>query len=458
MNRRMLRRDVLKTGAALSYFLTHPSRCYPFKKNTLPNIVFILADDLGYGDVGCYGAPDLRTPALDGLTRQGVQFTQFYANAPECTPTRAALLSGRYPQRAGGLECAIGLGNVGRYDDAIRLAERHDLGLPVSEAAIPRLLKQAGYSTAVIGKWHLGYEAKFNPTHYGFDYFFGPLGGAVDYFHHTEPDGNSMLYRNTEPVRCDGYLTDLLTEEALQFIQRQKTETPFFLYLTYTAPHAPYQADDTPHENPLTEENWNQGSREVYVRMVERMDRGIGLILEELDRLGMTQNTLLIFCSDNGGTTYADNSLLAQGKGTLFEGGIRVPCIVRWPGRIAQGISSSKLAITMDLTASIARIAGVKPERSLDGIDILAELENDRADIKRTLFWRTRRGERTWRAVRDGDMKYISDREGETLTEYLFDLNADPEEKKNLAESRDGAASNLRALLRAWERDIKPGR
>src|SRR5262245_60973580 len=165
-----------------------------------PNLLVILADDLGYGDLGCYGCPDIQTPNLDRLAAQGVRFTSFYANGPECTPTRTALLTGRYQQRVGGLECAIGLGNVGRYAAAIRLRKSNDFGLPAEESALPRLLKQAGYTTAVCGKWHLGYEARFLPLRHGFDYAFGPLGGAVDYFHHREPDGEPMLYQNDQPV------------------------------------------------------------------------------------------------------------------------------------------------------------------------------------------------------------------------------------------------------------------
>ena len=454
----MTRRDVLKTGAALTALLAGRKTGAAEEKESRPNIVFIMADDQGYGDASCYGAFDLRTPSIDGLADRGVRFTQYYANAPECTPTRTALLTGRYQQRVGGLECAIGVGNVGRYDDAIRLAENHDLGLPASETTISKLLKQAGYSTAVIGKWHLGYEAKFNPLNHGFGYFFGPLGGAVDYFHHTEPDGTPQLYLNREPVKREGYLTDLITDEARQFIQRQKKETPFFLYVPYTAPHAPYQGPGDSHEKPLTDKTWNGGSRETYVKMVERMDRGIGAIVKEIDDGGFYDNTLVIFCSDNGGAKYADNSLLARGKGTAFEGGIRVPCVVRWPGRISQGTTTDRVAITMDLTASMARAAGVKPARAFDGIDILADIETDNAPIKRTLFWRKRRGDRTWRAVRDGDMKYISDERGEKTTEYLFDLADDPEEKNNLAESRTGVVSNMRALIRAWEREVKADR
>ena len=181
-----------------------------------PNIVLIMADDLGYGDVGCYGCSDIRTSAIDSLAVEGVRFTTFYANAPECTPTRTALLTGRYQHRVGGLECALGIGNVGRYDDAIRLRQTNDLGLPAKETSIARILKSAGYATAICGKWHLGYEEKFSPNHHGFDHAFYALGGGMDYFHHVEPPPSNMhaLYLNGKPVRRKGYFTDLLTDEA----------------------------------------------------------------------------------------------------------------------------------------------------------------------------------------------------------------------------------------------------
>jgi len=239
-----------------------------------PNIILIMADDLGYGDVGCYGCTDIRTPAINKLATEGVRFTTFYANAPECTPTRAALLTGRYQHRIGGLECAIGIGNVGRYDDAVRLQKTNDLGLPVEETSIARILKDAGYATAICGKWHLGYEPKFFPLKHGFDFWFGPVGGAVDYFHHCEYTGKPALYLNDQPIRRQGYLTDLITEEAVKFIQRQRNR-PFFLYVAYTAPHTPYQGPNDRKPAPVSEADYNKGSRATYASMVERMDEGI---------------------------------------------------------------------------------------------------------------------------------------------------------------------------------------
>lgn len=442
------------------------------------NVVFILADDLGYGDLGCYGCPDIRTPVVDELAKQGVRFTNFYANAPECTPTRTAFLTGRYQHRVGGLECALGIGNVGRYDDAIRLRAKREMGLPVEETSIARMLKGAGYDTAISGKWHLGYEPKFFPLQHGFDQAFGPLGGAVDYHHHTEPDGTPMLYQNDKPVRREGYMTDLITDEAVEFI-RGRQSAPFFLYVAYTAPHTPYQLPDKKNEKPLTQEEWNKGTRATFAGMVERMDQGVGRILEALDDKGLADNTVVVFCSDNGANRTGRNAPFSGYKGGLFEGGIRVPCVVRWPGHVKAGRVAHHMSITMDFTASIARIAGFSPPRNrpldvlwrdtrtgftgihrsekrlFDGIDILREIEQGRPPRKRTLFWRARRGERTWRAVRDGSMKYISRRDGEKLQEYLFDLEHDPAEKDNLLAARPDESKRLKALLADWEKEVR---
>jgi arylsulfatase A-like enzyme len=424
-----------------------------------PNIVLIIADDLGYGDLGCYGCEDIRTPVVDKLALQGVRFTNYYANGPECTPTRAALMTGCYQQRVGGLECAIGIANVGRYDDAIRLREKKELGLPVEETSIACMLKDVGYATGLCGKWHLGYEPKFSALKHGFDHFFGPLGGTADYFHHTEPQGDPMLYLDDKPVQREGYLTDLITDEAAGFIRKHR-DTPFFLDVSYTAPHSPYQRPGDKKDKPVPQAEWDVGTREDYAAMTEHMDKGIGEILAALDGTGIAGNTVVIFISDNGGTDKARNAPFSGGKGGLFEGGIRVPCIVRWPGILPRGMVSSHLAITMDLTASITRVAGISPplERPFDGIDILREIERGEPPRKRTLFWRARRGERTWRAVRDGSLKYIRRKDGDKFDQFLFDLDRDPQEKTNLLAKRKADAEKLRRLLAEWEAEVRPRR
>ncbi|NQU24121.1 MAG: sulfatase-like hydrolase/transferase [Candidatus Nealsonbacteria bacterium] len=425
-----------------------------------PPIVLILADDLGYGDLGCYGCTDTRTPVLDRLAAEGVRFTNYYANAPECTPTRTALMTGRYQQRVGGMECAIGTGNVGRYDDAIRLAENHDLGLPSQQNVLIAGLNRAGYTCVGFGKWHLGYEPKFGPLHHGFDRFFGPLGGGVDYFYHGEWDGTHQLYENEQPVRREGYMTDLITDAAVKFLRSYDKSKPLFLYLPYTCPHTPIQHPDHKPPRPRTKENWNEGTREVYAAMVERMDQGIGRVLKTLDDLKLADDALVIFASDNGGTKLARNAPFSGYKGGLMEGGIREPCMIRWPGHVPKKIVSDQPAIMLDFTVSILRVAGSRPPKNLpsDGIDVLKLIEDGTPPQPRTLFWRQRRGECTMRAVRSGKLKYHTRRDGEQFDEHLFDLATDPAEKYNLLDARPDDVSRLKKLLTDWEAEVRPSR
>ncbi|CAN5902351.1 hypothetical protein BH23PLA1_BH23PLA1_30440 [soil metagenome] len=271
-----------------------------------PNLVLILADDLGHGDLGCYGATDARTPALDRLAEQGVRFTQHYANGPECTPTRTALLTGRYQQRVGGLECAIGVGNVGRYDDADRLAQAGELGLPPESTVLPSSLKNAGYEAVIFGKWHLGYDPKFHPLRHDWDAFFGVIGGNMDYFRHVELSPLPVFFENELPIHQEGYATHLITDQAVEFLRNRQRDQPFFLYVPYIVPHTPIQGPDDA-DKVMTAANWNEGTREDYVAMVEDMDSQIGRILLALDEAGLTEESIVVFTSDNGGTNLARN-------------------------------------------------------------------------------------------------------------------------------------------------------
>jgi arylsulfatase A-like enzyme len=463
------RRQFLKTASLASASVTVPSllSCSAWgqarSRAGKPNIVFILADDLGYGDLGCYGRQDIKTPVIDRIAAEGVRFTQYYANGPECTPTRTAFLTGRYQHRVGGLECAIGTGNVGRYDDAIRLRKTHDLGLPVKETSIARMLKDAGYATAITGKWHLGYEPKFAPHLHGFDHAFYCIGGGMDYFHYLDTVAGYNLFLNGNPIRREGHFTDLATDEAIKFIDKHADE-PFFLYVPYTAPHSPFQGPDDYRPDPLPLDSllWNQGKAppDVYIAMIEHVDKCIGRILKKLDEKVLAENTVIIFSSDNGGTGSARNAPLSKIKGTTFEGGIRVPAMARWPGTIPRGTISNQACITMDFSASIVRIAGAKapPGREFDGIDILKLVETGGPPQKRTLFWRGRRGERTRWAVRDGDMKYIRSTDGSRSEEYLFDLREDTSETRDLLEKRPEEVKRLKALLADWEKKVKHAR
>ncbi len=407
-----------------------------------PNILFILADDLGYGDLSCCGARDISTPNLDRLAKQGVRLTDFYANATVCTPTRCALMTGRYQQRLGGLEWAIS-------------PEQKRLGLPPQEKTIARMLREAGYATAMSGKWHLGYTPDRAPNAHGFDRFFGLLGGNHNYFTHRERTGQPDLYLDTQPVTEGGYSTSLIKQNALEFLEQMK-DRPFFLYVAFNAPHWPLQGPDDANRE-ISTKGWAQGTRETYVKMVEAMDASIGELLASLDRHGLASNTLVVFTSDNGGDRFSRNYPLDHGKGTLGEGGIRVPCIARWPGKIPAGKVSKQVGITMDWSATMLNLAGVKPPpgRALDGWDLLPILAGEKRGLKRTLCWR-RVGPnwvKTHRAVRDGNWKLIEERNGKY---QLYNLAEDLGEQRNLADAQKTKVVKMKKLLDKWENQLDP--
>ena len=416
------------------------------RQNSRPNFVILYADDLGYGDLSSYGNREIATPSIDSIGRRGVRFSRFYANAPECTPSRTALLTGRYQQRVGGLECAIGLGNVGRYDEAEWLQQRGELGLPASEATLPRALKSAGYDTAIFGKWHLGYDEKFRPRHHGFDESFCVLGGGVDYFRHSEPGGLETLIHNDRHVTAKGYFTDLIVDRAIEWVAKRR-DRPFFLYLPFTTPHAPYQGpDDSPF--PVDQPWANTGPRATYRRMIERMDQRAGELLAVLAKRSDAADTAIVFLSDNGAPRMGSNAPFRGGKGQLFEGGIRVPCMMQWPSRLKSGVETAAPAMNLDLTATFAAAAGV-PLQS-DGIDLMPLLKGGGPPPRRALFFRYKRLANRRRAVMQGGLKYIIDN-GE---EHIYDLDADPAESRNLLAERPRDAQRMRQDLAAWEREV----
>jgi len=430
-----------------------------FAEEQKPNVIFILADDLGFGDIACYGCPDARTPNIDKLANQGAKYTNFYANGTECTPTRTSIMTGRYPQFAGGMECAIGTGNVGRYDDAIRLAAKSQLGLPVNQAVIPGVFIKAGYRTGIFGKWHLGYEPHFNPTKYGWNEFFGCLGGNVDYFTHRELSPLPALFRNDKPVTREGYMTHLILDETLEFISKNQ-KSPFFCYVPFTTPHFPFQAP-ADKDKQFNKENWTEGSRGSYVAMLEDLDHAVGKILQRLKSLQLEKNTLVIFASDHGAMKPGRNLPWNGYKGSLFEGGIRAPLIARWPGKIRPGTICSQVGATFDLTTSFARITRTQvSDRNLDGIDIIAYAEKNLDPTPRNLYWRAKRGDRTWWAVLENDgkqtRKYLRRKEGKQTEEWFFNLGNDPGENKNLFALPDNYGHKLKGKLANWEKSMKP--
>lgn len=416
-----------------------------------PNIVFVLVDDMGYADLGCYGAKDIRTPHIDRLAREGVKFTDFYANAPVCTPTRCAFITGRWQQRVG-FEWAMGF-TAEQFrragDKWVEEPDKHAFGLPASEQTIGALLKTAGYATGAFGKWHLGYRDEFNPTRRGFDEYFGTLLGHSDYYRYQYFDGTYELRDGLEKTKASGYLTDLLNQHAVEFVRRHAKE-PFFLYLPHQAVHSPFQPPGRP-DPAVTKANMYDGTRRDYAAMLEKVDEGVGMLLAELERNGVLDDTLFVLSSDNGGERLSDNSPLFNHKQSLWEGGIRVPCVMRWPARLPQGKTTSQVGITMDLTATFCAIAGAKPDRAFDGIDLLPILTGAQPEQPRTLCWRVDRSNRKQKAIRHGSWKYIVD--GETV-DMLFDLSQDVSERRDLRFREPKILADLKQRLADWETEL----
>lgn len=400
-----------------------------------PNVIFILSDDMGYADIGSYGVKDIRTPHLDRLAREGVRLTQCYSNGPVCTPTRAAFVTGRYQQRINqAMEWAV-------------LPDQRNDTLPLSETTIARMLKDDGYATALIGKWHLGYPLATGPLAHGFDEYFGIIGGNADMVSHENINGENVLYEGTKQIKSPGYLTEQLSNRAAKFIEQQKAK-PFFLYLAYNAVHWPFQAPDSPVRNRQT---WYDGDRAEYGRMLEAMDSGIGKVLATLDRLGLAKDTLVMFTNDNGGERLSNNEPFFHHKATLWEGGIRVPGLLRWPGHLPAKKVSQQVAITMDFTATILAATGTKPARALDGINLLPILQGKQPVQERTLFWRIiTRPDRQMKAVRQGNWKYVRDGE----IDMLFDLQRDPRERRDLSYQNQQRVRDMQRSLDEWEKQF----
>jgi arylsulfatase A len=401
-----------------------------------PNVVMILVDDMGYADIGSYGATDIRTPNLDRLRREGVKLTDFYSNGPVCTPTRAAFITGRYQQRVG-LEWAI-------------VSKDHESGLTTDQPSIARLLRGNGYATGIFGKWHLGYPTEFGPNAHGFDEFFGLKSGNHDFYSHVDQTGELDLYEQTAKVEKAGYTTDLITERSVDFIDRH-AQRPFFAYVAYNAPHWPFQAPDRP-EDVRNAKTWLNGNRKDYGLMIERIDQGVGRILDAVERHKLTRDTLVIFTNDNGGERYSSNVPLFHHKGTLFEGGIRVPCLIRWPARLRAGSESRIPAMTMDLTPTILAATGTAPSATHppDGSDLLPILEGRAKPIARHMFWRIDRNDRRQKAVRYGEWKLVVDG---NIT-LLFNIDEDMSERRDRGFERPELLGELRQRLDQWEKEL----
>ncbi len=409
-----------------------------------PNFIFILADDLGYADLGCCGARDSTLPGgvsphLDRLAREGMLFTDGYSNSPVCSPTRFALATGRYQYRLRGA-AEEPLAGTAKGNPI--------LGLPPAHPTLPSMLRDAGYATALIGKWHLGYRPHFGPEKSGYQQFFGPMAGGVDYFSHCARNGDHDLWEGEHQVRREGYLTDLLSERAVQFVREQK-DRPFLLSLHYTAPHWPWLTRDDADESKRINgaiAHLDGGSIATYRRMIHHMDEGIGHLMAALRETGADDNTLVVFTSDNGGERFSDTWPFIGQKMDLLEGGIRVPLLARWPARIKAAQVSNMPAITMDWTTTMLDAAGVAPDPDYpqDGVSLLPLFSHAAWQAPRNLYWRM--AHRHQRAMRQGQWKYLRIEEHE----YLFDLACDARERANQVARYPERLTLMRAAWETW--------
>lgn len=395
---------------------------------------------MGYADLSCYGRKDYQTPHLDKLASQGVKFMNAYSAGPLCTPTRTSFMTGRYPART----------PVGLLEPIDWSAKDSLAGLSPDYPSVATLIKKSGYSTHLVGKWHLGFSPDMSPMKNGFDEFFGYNGGGVDYISHTDPNGNPDLYENEKPVTREGYLTNLLMEKTVEIIRRNHTQ-PFFISLMFSAPHWPWQAPGDK-VYPLGIATWKKGgSAEIYAAMIKSIDDAVGSIMKTLDEEKLSENTIVIFTNDNGGESFSDMGIYQKAKFHLWEGGIRTAAFIRWPGKIPANSVTQQVATTMDWTATMIALAKAKPHPKfpLDGIDLMPVCRGMKKPIVRTLYWRVFQRNQQ-KAIRDGNWKYLQDEKGE----YLFDLLKDPGEVNNLKEKEKIIFKRLQQKFRDWEKTV----
>ncbi len=434
----------MQTAAAGTVALASGARTIFGQPASRPNIVFILADDLGYADVSCYGRPDLATPNIDRLATNGVRFLQAYANSAVCTATRTALITGRYQYRY-----RIGLEEP--------LSTEGTVGLSPREPTIPSLLQRAGYGTTLVGKWHLGPLPTFGPLQSGYDHFYGFRGGAVDYYSHHGTDQKDDLWDDDVPVHQSGYLTDLLGGRAVDVINGYaKSSQAFFLSVHFNAPHWPWEAPGDEAESERIKatnlRHFDGGTQKTYQRMIAQMDLQIGRVLAALETHRMLDNTIVVFTSDNGGERFADTWPFTGRKTELLEGGLRIPAIVSWPARLPKGRTSQQVAISMDWLPTLVAAAGgaVDPASPPDGINLLPHLADPSSSVRRTLYWRYKGNAQ--RAVRDGDYKFLKMLDNT----FLFNVFDDPMERANLKTRHKDIYDRLEQKWFEWNETMLP--
>lgn len=406
-----------------------------------PNILFIIADDMGYADLSCYGRREYRTPNIDRLAHQGMRFTHAYANSAVCTASRVALITGRYQYRLPiGLQEPLGT---------------QDVGLPPEVPTLASLLRDQGYATSLIGKWHMGALPHYGPLKSGFDEFWGIRGGGVDYYRHGF-NGHLDLWDGETKVEQAGYMTDLLADRAMDTIRRRKIDgKPFFISLNFTAPHWPWEGPDAAGKaesdriaaspNPVGFFHYDGGSMDTYASIVGSLDANVGRILAQLSKLGLDRDTIVVFTSDNGGERFSNTWPFNGKKTELLEGGLRIPAIVRWPSFARAGSESDQPFMLMDWLPTLLAAAGGRDSAAFptDGMDIRAAIAGH-ALPERSFFWRFKKHDQ--KAVRRGRMKYLAI----GGNEFLFDVVADPLERANLKDREPETFRQLKAAFAQW--------
>ncbi len=442
LNRRMFVRALGAAGTVLS---TGTGRTAMAAAAAPPNILFIMADDLGYADLSCTGSHHILTPAIDSIAADGLQLRQGYSNSSICSPTRTALLTGCYQQRF-----TIGL------EEPLAGTPRPDQGVPLDRPTIASAFKSRGYRTKLIGKWHLGMPPSHGPLAHGYDEFLGIVEGAADYFRHRMVQASREvgigLAENDSPATRNGYLTDIFGDEAVSTIQSADPR-PFFISLHFTAPHWPWEGreDAVIAQGIAQSQHQDGGNLAKYKVMVEAMDENVGKVLAALVRTGKADNTIVVFTSDNGGERFSETWPFTGVKGELLEGGIRVPIMMRWTGRIQARARSEQVMVSMDfLPTLLAMSGGASKAGQFDGLDLSAQLRDRAAPVTRTLYWRFKANAQA--AMRDGDWKYLK----LGGKEHLFNLSSDERERADLGASDSMRMAAMRARWETWNATMLP--
>jgi len=449
------RRDFLKTlgitavsGGLLGCLNTKPE-AFEKSSDKKPNIILLMADDLGYGDIGCYGNKHIKTPNLDAMAGSGMKFTDFHSNGPMCSPTRAALLTGRYQQRCG-------------IEGVLSCKSTYYRGMSPKEVTFAEVLNKAGYATACLGKWHLGFVTPYVPNDQGFDTYRGFHAGGSDYFSHIDRSGRPDWWKDKKLKAEKGYTTELLTTDAINFM-KQHRDRPFCIYVPYQAVHFPFQGPNDSAERLIGGNYWSKakyGSRyepvedrkAAYKEMIESLDAEVGRIVKEVEKLGLEKDTLIFFTSDNGAYSWVGSNQPCRGQKTdLWEGGHRVPAIAYWPGKIKPAAVTHQTTMTMDLFPTMLEMAGTQTAENLrlDGTSLLGVLLKNSSMPERPLYWRFR-GQH---ALRKGPWKFLV----RGKNEYLFNVENDIGETKNLIEQKPEIAEELKQMYDVWEKDVTEG-